>query len=279
MTTETRQLDTTELEQRVRRMYEEVALEPDREFHFETGRPLAERLGYPPADLDRIPAAAIDSFAGVGYFLDLAAIQPGEVVLDLGSGSGTDSFLAALAGGSSGRVIGIDMTDQQLDKARRLAVEGGFGNVDFRVGYIERPPVEPEGFDCVISNGVVNLSPDKPAVFAAAARALRPGGRLALADIVTETQLPEGVTCDASLWAACIGGAMQRDGYRAAIESAGFEIEAWRENPRVPVRVRPCRQRDAEVRRHQHLAARAPAIGALGARRAQQSRRREQRAH
>jgi arsenite methyltransferase len=231
MTTETRQLDTTELEQRVKRMYAEVALEPDRDFHFETGRPLAERLGYPPADLDRIPAAAIDSFAGVGYFLDLAAIQPGEVVLDLGSGSGTDSFLAALAGGSSGRVIGIDMTEQQLDKARRLAVEGGLGNVDFRVGYIERPPVEPEGFDCVISNGVVNLSPDKPAVFSATARALRPGGRLALADIVTETQLPEGVTCDASLWAACIGGAMQRDGYRAAIEAAGFEIEAWHENP------------------------------------------------
>jgi arsenite methyltransferase len=230
MTTETRQLDTTELEQRVKSMYEEVALEPDREFHFETGRPLAERLGYPSADLDRIPAAAIDSFAGVGYFLDLAAIQPGEVVLDLGSGSGTDSFLAGLAGGSSGRMVGIDMTEQQLDKARRLAVEGGFSNVDFRVGYIERPPVEPEGFDCVISNGVVNLSPNKPAVFAAAARALRPGGRLALADIVTETQLPEGVTCDASLWAACIGGAMQRDGYRAAIESAGFEIESWREN-------------------------------------------------
>src|SRR5688500_12588133 len=128
MTTETRQLDTTELEQRVKRMYEEVALEPEREFHFETGRPLAERLGYPPADLDRIPTAAIDSFAGVGYFLDLAAIEVGEAVLDLGSGSGTDSFMAALAGGSSGEVIGIDMTEQQLAKSRRLAVEGGFGN-------------------------------------------------------------------------------------------------------------------------------------------------------
>jgi len=230
MTTETRRLDTSELEQRVKRMYEEVALEPEREFHFETGRPLAERLGYPAADLDRIPAAAIDSFAGVGYFLDLAAIEAGEAVLDLGSGSGTDSFLAALAGRSSGEVIGIDMTEQQLAKARRLAVEGGFGNVEFRVGYIERPPVEPGAYDCVISNGVINLSPDKPAVFSAAARALRPGGRLALADIVTETQLPEGVTCDASLWAACIGGAMQHDGYRGAIEAAGFEIEAWREN-------------------------------------------------
>ena len=230
MTTETRQLDTTELEQRVKGMYEEVALEPGQEFHFETGRALAERLGYPPADLDRIPAAAIESFAGVGYFLDLASIEPGEVVLDLGSGSGTDSFLAARAGGANGRVIGVDMTDEQLAKSRRLAVEANFGNVDFRVGYIERPPVEPEGFDCVISNGVVNLSADKQAVFAAAARALRPGGRLALADIVTETQLPERVTCDASLWAACIGGAMQRDGYRAVIESAGFGIETWREN-------------------------------------------------
>jgi arsenite methyltransferase len=230
MITKTQGLDTTELEQRVKRMYEEVALEPERGFHFETGRALAERLGYPADELDSIPAAAIESFAGVGYFLDLATIEPGEAVLDLGSGSGTDSFLAAHACGSNGRLIGVDMTEEQLAKSRRLAVEAGFGNVDFRVGYIERPPVEPEAFDCVISNGVVNLSPDKQAVFAAAARALRPGGRLALADIVTETQLPEGVTCDASLWAACIGGAMQRDGYRATIESAGFEIEAWREN-------------------------------------------------
>ena len=107
----------------------------------------------------------------------------------------------------------------------------------------------------MISNGVINLSPDKPAVFAAAARALRPGGRLALADIVSAKQLPEGVTCDASLWAACIGGAMQRDGYREAIEAAGFEIETWRENSRVPLRVRAGRQRDAEVRRDEHLAA------------------------
>src|SRR5438552_17534120 len=123
MTTETRQLDTTELEQRVKRMYEDVALEPDRDFHFETGRPLAERLGYPPADLDRIPAAAIDSFAGVGFFLDLAAIRPGETVLDLGSGSGMDSFLAANQVGPDGKVIGVDMTAAQLAKARRLVAE------------------------------------------------------------------------------------------------------------------------------------------------------------
>jgi SAM-dependent methyltransferase len=230
MSTTTGRLDTTELEERVKHMYEEVALEPQREFHFETGRPLAERLGYPAADLDRIPAAAIESFAGVGYFLDLATLAPGEAVLDLGSGSGMDSFLAALATGSEGRVIGVDMTDAQLAKATELAAEGGFASVEFRKGYIEEPPVDDASVDCVISNGVVNLSPDKPAVFTAVARALRPGGRLALADIVTTEQLPEGVTCDASLWAACIGGAMQRDGYRDVIEAAGFEIVSLREN-------------------------------------------------
>jgi arsenite methyltransferase len=230
MTTEVRRLDTSELEQRVKRMYEEVALEPGREFHFETGRPLCERLGYPPAELDRIPAAAIDSFAGVGYFLDLAAIAPGDTVLDLGSGSGTDSFLAAVATGPEGKVIGVDMTAAQLAKSRELAAQHGFSQTGFREGYIETPPVDDASVDCVISNGVINLSPDKPAVFAAAAHALRAGGRLALSDIVTAVQLPEGVTCDASLWSACIGGAMQRDGYREAIEAAGFTIETWREN-------------------------------------------------
>jgi arsenite methyltransferase len=231
-TTPTRTLDTQELEQRVKGMYEEVALHPDAEFHFETGRALAERLGYTPESLDRIPAAAIDSFAGVGHFLDLAGLEAGDAVLDLGSGSGMDSFLAARAVGPTGTVVGVDMTDEQLAKARRLAAEAGIENVDFREGYIEEPPVDAEAFDCVISNGVFNLAPDKAAVFAAAARALRPSGRLALADIVSTEQLPEGVTCDASLWAACIGGAAQRDRYRDAIERAGLEIVEWRENDR-----------------------------------------------
>lgn len=230
MTTTQKQLDTTDLTERVKRMYEEVALHPEREFHFETGRPLAERLGYPTADLDRIPAAALDSFAGVGYFFDLAAIAPGEVVLDLGSGSGTDALLAAVASGPDGRAIGIDMTEQQLAKARGLAEQAGIANVEFRQGQIEGPPVEPGSVDCVISNGVVNLSADKAAVFAAAAAALRPNGRLAIADIVSATQLPEGITCDASLWAACIGGAMQRDRYIETIEEAGFEILTLRDN-------------------------------------------------
>jgi SAM-dependent methyltransferase len=223
-------LDTQDLEDRVKRMYRDVAENPRQEFHFETGRALAERLGYPPDDLDRIPAEAVDSFAGVGYFLDLAAIGPGERVLDLGSGSGTDSFLAAALVGARGRVIGVDMTAAQLAKARRLAREAGTGQVEFRQGYIERPPLEAGGIDVVISNGVINLSPDKPAVFAAAARALRPGGRLALADIVSERELPEGITCDAALWAACIGGAMQRERYLEATAGAGFTIELVRRN-------------------------------------------------
>lgn len=226
----TAQLDTADLTKRVREMYQEVALHPEHEFHFETGRPLAEHLGYPSADLDRIPPAAIESFAGVGYFMDLAAIEPGDVVLDLGSGSGTDAFLAALAAGGEGRAIGVDMTEEQLAKARRLAAGAGIGNAEFRRGMIEEPPVEAGSVDCVISNGVVNLAPDKPAVFAAAAAALRPGGRLAIADVVSAKQLPEGVTCDASLWAACIGGAMQRERYLETIAGAGFELEEVREN-------------------------------------------------
>jgi ubiquinone/menaquinone biosynthesis C-methylase UbiE len=212
-------------------MYTDVANEPDRDFHFETGRALALRLGYPVAQLDAIPAGALESFAGVGYFLDLAAVGAGETVLDLGSGSGTDTFLAAARTGPSGRVIGVDMTPAQLQKARRLAAEAGVGHVDFLDGRIEHPPVEDGSVDCVISNGVVNLAPDKEQVFRAAAAALRVGGRLALADIVTADALPQGITCDAALWAACIGGAAQRDHYLAMIEAAGFRVEAVRENP------------------------------------------------
>jgi arsenite methyltransferase len=131
MSTETQTLDTRDLERRVKEMYREVAEEPFKEFHFETGRTLAERLGYPRAELDAIPAEAVDSFAGVGYYFDLAHIQPGEIVVDLGSGSGLDSFLAARQVGESGRVIGIDITDAQLVKARRLAAEHGFANAEF----------------------------------------------------------------------------------------------------------------------------------------------------
>lgn len=221
-------LDTADLERKVKAMYRAVAESPDGEFHFEMGRPLAERLGYPAPDLDAIPADAIRSFAGVGYYFDLGQPRAGEVVVDLGSGSGMDSFIAARHVGPEGRVIGIDMTDEQLAKARRLVQ--GRGNVEFRQAYIESTGLPAACCDLVISNGVINLAPDKVAVFREAARILRPGGRLALADIVTETQLPEGITCDATLWAACIGGAMQEDAYLAAIESAGLRVTACRNN-------------------------------------------------
>lgn len=228
--TDVRTLDRHDLETRVKRMYEQVALAPEDDFHFETGRGLAEHLGYPSADLDAVPAAAIDSFAGVGYFLDLAALGAGDRVLDLGSGSGLDSFLAANACGPSGSVIGVDMTTAQLAKATQLAAEADFGRVEFREGYIEDPAVDDGSVDCVISNGVINLSADKPAVFRAAAAALRSGGRLAIADIVSAQHLPAGITCDASLWAACIGGAAQRDDYLGMIRDAGLEVAVVREN-------------------------------------------------
>lgn len=230
MATDTSRVDTQDLERRVKEMYREVADEPHKDFHFETGRALAKRLGYPGSELDAIPSEAVDSFAGVGYYFDLAAIRPGETVVDLGSGSGMDSLLAARQVGATGRVIGIDMTDAQLEKAIRLADAHGFVNAEFRNAQIEQLPLEDACADVVISNGVVNLSPAKERVFAEAARVLRPGGRLAIADIVTDTQLPVTVTCDASLWAACIGGAMQRDDYRDAIENAGFELEDLKEN-------------------------------------------------
>jgi arsenite methyltransferase len=226
-----RSLDTRDLELKVKAMYRDVAQDPDGDFHFEMGRGLAERLGYAARALDNVPADAIRSFAGVGYYFDLAGVQPGETVVDLGSGSGMDSFLAAGYAGESGRVIGIDMTDEQLAKAARLADAARFTNVTFRKAYIQRTGLDAASCDVVISNGVINLAADKREVFAEAARILRPGGRLALADIVTETPLPEGITCDATLWAACIGGAMQQEDYVAAVESAGLVVRQRRDNP------------------------------------------------
>lgn len=223
-------VDRAALEAKVKDMYTHVAETPHGEFHFEMGRAMAERLGYAAADLDRIPSEAIDSFAGVGHFFHLAALKPGERVVDLGSGSGMDSFIASLKVGANGRVVGIDMTDAQLAKARRLAAPDSFGNVSYRQAYIEDTGLEAGTFDCVISNGVINLAPDKPRVFREAARLLRQGGRLAIADIVTEQPLPEGVVCNADLWAACIGGARQRDDYRSAIEAAGLAVDTIEEN-------------------------------------------------
>src|SRR5262245_40845392 len=147
----TASVDRNALESKVKSMYSDVAANPHGEFHFEMGRVMAERLGYGPADLDRVPADAIDSFAGVGHFFHLANLQPGERVVDLGSGSGMDSFLATLKVGPTGSVTGVDMTDAQLEKAARLAAATGLQTATFRKGYIENTGLPSESFDCVIS--------------------------------------------------------------------------------------------------------------------------------
>lgn len=224
-------VDVHDLRSKVKQMYKEVAEQPNGRFHFEMGRPLALRLGYPADRLDGVPTEAIESFAGVGHHLDLAAPSPGERMLDLGSGSGTDVFVASMTVSPGGEVIGIDMTDEQLQKARRLAARAGFSDVRFEKGYIEQLPLEAGSVDVVISNGVLNLCADKPAVFNEIARVLKPGGRMAISDIVTEQQLTEAIICDVNLWASCIGGAMQQDHYRKAIEQSGLRIDKLRENP------------------------------------------------
>jgi ubiquinone/menaquinone biosynthesis C-methylase UbiE len=224
-------VDAGDLERKVKEMYTQVATNPEGRFHFEMGRAMAARLGYTDAELDSAPAEAVQSFAGVGYYFDLAALQTGEHVVDLGSGSGMDSFIAARKVGQRGYVTGIDMTDAQLAKAERLGQERAFDEVRFRKAFIDATGLPGASCDAVISNGVINLSPDKPAVFREAARLLRPGGRLAIADIVTDVQLPEHVSCNATLWAACIGGAMQIDAFAGMIEQAGLTVTAMKANP------------------------------------------------
>ncbi len=218
-------VDTSDLELKVRSMYRDVALNPKGEYHFEMGRRLAEKLGYDKKDLDNIPPASIESFAGVGYFFDLAGIKEGEKVLDLGSGSGMDAFIAALKTGRTSYVTGVDMTDEQLDKANRLVEDFNLDNITFVKGKIEQLDFDDAAFDVVISNGVINLCPEKGKVFAEIARVLKPGGgRMAISDIVSERQLPGNIVCNSTLWASCIGGAAQENNYKTMIENSGMQI-------------------------------------------------------
>ncbi len=223
-------VDRGVLETQVKEMYRQVAREEEAQLHFAVGRPLALRVGYPDELLDAIPAEALASFAGVGYHLDLAALAQGAEVLDLGAGSGTDAFCAALQVGSSGRVVGVDFTDEQIEKAIRLRDRDGFAQVEFVEASIDALPFADATFDVVISNGVVNLSPVKHRVFAEAARVLRPGGRLAIADIVSGRALKERTRRNVELWAACIAGAIPRSSYLETIEAAGFRVQEVRTN-------------------------------------------------
>lgn len=219
-----------ELRTKVQEIYTAVAQTPEGKFHFAMGRPLATRLGYSESELNGIPEAAVASFAGVGYHFGLAGPVAGERILDLGSGSGMDTFIAARYVAPTGAVIGVDMTDAQLRKSRELQHVSTMSGIEFVKAYIESLPFPDASFDLVISNGVINLSAEKERVFLEIARILKPGGRLALSDIVTEIPLKESITCDANLWAACIGGAAQQDAYRATIEAAGLSVETVLEN-------------------------------------------------
>ncbi|MDN5930511.1 MAG: methyltransferase domain-containing protein [Pseudonocardia sp.] len=193
-------VDPSILREQVREKYREVATDPGATFHFHTGRPLATRLGYAPAVVDALPDDAVESFAGVGNPFLLRTLEPGERVVDVGSGSGFDSIVAAGQVGADGRVVGVDMTEEMLDKARRTAGHLGLAHVEFRSGLAEAMPV-PDGWaDVVISNGVINLCPDKAAVFAEIHRVLRPGGHLQFADIANGRPVPAEAMREVDLW-------------------------------------------------------------------------------
>ena len=177
---------------------------------------------YPLSELETLPEEVTGLSMGCGDPITLASLKPGQTVLDLGSGGGIDCFMAAKKVGESGHVIGVDMTAEMLEKARTNQAKLGFKNVDFRLGEIEHLPVADNSVDVIISNCVVNLSPDKPQVFREAFRVLRSGGRLALSDIVTDGPLPQVVKDSLSAWAGCVAGALDVKDYISTIEAAGF---------------------------------------------------------
>ncbi len=185
-------------------------------------RPTSRVTGYTKAQMKSVPEGA-DLGLGCGNPVALAALEKGQTVLDLGAGAGVDCFLAARAVGSEGHVIGVDMTTEMLDQARRHAAKGGYPNVEFRLGEIEHLPVPDAAVDVIISNCVINLSPDKAQVFAEAFRVLRAGGRLMISDIVLLKPLPDVLRDSVAAYVGCVAGAVQRDDYLDMIRAAGFE--------------------------------------------------------
>ena len=193
-------VDVDLLREEIRRTYTDVSAEQDQEFIFPTGRAWAQELGYPEPELSRVPEATAASFAGVANHWTLGRIEPGSVVLDLGCGAGTDLLIAAQMAGPEGRVIGVDMTGAMLERAAASAREMGLANVELYESLIETLPIEDESVDVVISNGVIDLVPEKDAVFAEIHRVLRPGGRLQLADVVIHTEVSEDARERIDLW-------------------------------------------------------------------------------
>lgn len=193
-------VDVDRLRAEIKLKYRDVATEPIKGFHFHVGRPLARMLDYPMAMVDPLPDRVVESFAGVNNPFSMGELKPGERVLDIGSGAGFDALLAAQMVGSEGRVTGVDMTPEMRQKAAANASLLGLRNVEFVDGLAERLPLADSSVDVVISNGVINLCPDKPAVFREIHRVLRPGGRLQIADVVVQKPLPDSAVADIDLW-------------------------------------------------------------------------------
>jgi SAM-dependent methyltransferase len=206
-------------------MYTDVATHPEKTFHFPTGRLACLFVGYPGHQLDLIPATAPESFAGVGYPFAAGVVREGDSVLDIGSGSGTDTLIASALTGARGKVYGLDMTRAMLDKLRRNIAAMGAKNVEPVEGNAEEIPLPDACIDVVTSNGVLNLVPDKTRAFAEIARVLKPGGRLQIADIALAKPVSESSRANPKLWAECVVGAVVEDDYLARLRAAGLEVE------------------------------------------------------
>jgi SAM-dependent methyltransferase len=215
-------IDLEALRAAVRAEYAAVASDPDRGFHFHTGYRLAAILGYPEEWIGALPPGAVVSMAGTGNPFALGTIDPGELVVDCGSGAGADALIAAPLVGPTGRVIGVDMTPEMVRKASANAATAGLDNVEFRLGHLEQLPIEAGCADVVISNGALNLVPDKAAALAEMHRVLRPGGRLQAADIVLGRSVSSSAKQDIGLWTGCIAGGLLEDELRELVSAAGF---------------------------------------------------------
>ena len=198
--TGTMSVDRDELRAAVRHEYAEVADNPNQDFHFHTGRTLARILEYPEEQIDRLPESVVESLAGTGNPFAMGALGTGERVIDIGCGAGFDSFIAADMVGPTGSVVGVDMTPEMLGRARAAATEMGLGHLRFEEAYAEQLPVADGWADVIISNGVLNLCPDKNEVFAEMYGKLKPGGRLQIGDILVSREVPEGAKRDIALW-------------------------------------------------------------------------------